>query len=97
MLYQCRCRRNVADKENPQKHRCRARRGIGVERVRYGAWPTRNWTVSEIKPFAGEPVEKQQAMWAKIGDGSWYAIPPVMAESFRKAGAEVRLADDLTR
>ncbi|MCU6501971.1 hypothetical protein LPN04_29685 [Rugamonas sp. A1-17] len=53
--------------------------------------------MSQYNAISGEPGEKQQAMWARIGDGRWYAIPPEMADSFRKAGAEVCLADELPR
>jgi hypothetical protein len=46
-------------------------------------------SVSEFKNTSGEAAQKEPAMWAKVGDG-WSAIPPSMADSFRKAGAEVR-------
>lgn len=42
-----------------------------------------------------KPGDKPKTLYAKVGDGQWYAIPPEMAESFRKAGAEVRLATEL--
>lgn len=32
---------------------------------------------------------KQQCLFAKFGDGRWYAIPPGMEAGLRKAGAEV--------
>lgn len=51
--------------------------------------------MSEFKNTSGEAGQKEAAMWAKIGGGSWYAIPPGMADSFRKAGAEVRQAHEL--
>lgn len=50
--------------------------------------------VTEICP-AGNADQKQPAVWANIGNGDWYAIPPHMAESFRLAGAEVRQAQEL--
>ncbi|MFC0167596.1 hypothetical protein ACFFKC_05835 [Pseudoduganella danionis] len=34
---------------------------------------------------------KQQLMFAKFGDGRWYAILPGMEVGLRKAGAEVCL------
>ena len=46
---------------------------------------------------ADQSAQKKQGMFAKVGDGCWYAIPPGMAESFRKAGAEVLQADALPR
>lgn len=50
--------------------------------------------MSESKSTSGEAVQKEPAMWAKVG-GGWYAIPPSMADSCRKAGAEVRHAQEL--
>lgn len=38
---------------------------------------------------ATEPAVKQQGLYAKVGDGSWYPIPPNMKASFLAAGAEV--------
>lgn len=46
---------------------------------------------------ADQSVEKKRGLFAKVGDGCWYAIPPGMADSFRKAGAEVLQADALPR
>ncbi|MCY0914043.1 hypothetical protein [Massilia antarctica] len=51
--------------------------------------------MTETQSTVGLAEQKQDAMWAKIDDGRWYAIPPSMAESFRKAGAEVRQAREL--
>jgi len=34
--------------------------------------------------------KKEPSMSVKIGASGWYAIPPSMAEAFRKAGAAVR-------
>ena len=51
--------------------------------------------MSEHQPVVGSAEQKQDAMWTRIDDGRWYAIPLSMAESFRKAGAEVRQARDL--
>ena len=51
--------------------------------------------MTEIKPVGGGADQSQPAMWAKVGQGGWFAIPPQMAESFRKAGAEVRQAHEL--
>lgn len=58
-----------------------------------------NNRVFDAKPAtaAGQSAEKKQGMFAKVGDGCWYAIPPGMAESFRKAGAVVLQADALPR
>lgn len=39
--------------------------------------------------------DKPKALYAKVGDGAWYAIPPAMADAYRKAGAEVRFATEL--
>ena len=44
---------------------------------------------------SGKGNEKAKSLYAKVDDGQWYAIPPDMAETFRKSGAEVRLADEL--
>lgn len=49
---------------------------------------------NESKVSGSEFQQKQDPMWAKIGDGRWYAIPSSMAESFRKAGADVRLVPE---
>jgi hypothetical protein len=51
----------------------------------------------EFKNTASEAEQKNPAMWAKIGGSSWYAIPPGLADSFRKAGAEVRQAHELPK
>lgn len=51
--------------------------------------------MSENKKPAGSADQQSDTLWAKIGDGRWYAIPANMAESFRKAGADVRRADEL--
>jgi hypothetical protein len=51
--------------------------------------------VIETKSTASSADPKQGVMWANIGDGCWYAIPPNLAESFRKAGAEVCQAHEL--
>lgn len=51
--------------------------------------------MSEFKNTHGDAAQKEPAMWAKVGGGDWFAIPPSMAESFRKAGAEVRQAHEL--
>lgn len=51
--------------------------------------------MNERQPAAGSAAQKQGAMWARIDNGRWYAIPSSMAESFRKAGAEVRQALEL--
>ena len=45
--------------------------------------------MSENKSSANSADQPRDAMWVKIGDGHWYAIPPKMAESFRKVGTEV--------
>jgi len=37
------------------------------------------------------PAVKQQCMFAKFGDGRWYAILPSMETALRNAGAEVCL------
>ena len=50
--------------------------------------------IANIDEFRN-PGNKPKALYAKVGDGQWYVIPPVMADSFRKAGAEVRLATEL--
>ena len=50
--------------------------------------------IANIDEFRN-PGNKPKALYAKVGDGHWYAIPPAMADSFRKAGAEVRLAAEL--
>lgn len=42
-----------------------------------------------------EPVERPQGLYAKVGDGGWYPIPPNMEESFKAAGAEVVRASQL--
>lgn len=47
-------------------------------------------TVDEDFPQAQRPAVKQQCMFAKFGDGRWYAILPAMETALRKAGAEVR-------
>ena len=52
-------------------------------------------SVSDFKNTTGEAAQKEPAMWAKVGGGSWYAIPPSMADSFRRAGADVRQAHEL--
>lgn len=51
--------------------------------------------VTEFNPADGSADEKRPAMWANVGHGGWFAIPPHMAESFYKAGAEVRQAHEL--
>jgi hypothetical protein len=45
--------------------------------------------MTESKSAAVSAAPKHDALWARIDDGLWYAIPPNMAEEFRKAGAEV--------
>lgn len=35
------------------------------------------------------------AMWVRLGESEWFAIPPQMADSFRKAGGEVRQTREL--
>jgi hypothetical protein len=54
-------------------------------------------SVSAFKNTSGEAAQKEPAMWAKVEGGGWYAIPASMAESFRKAGAEVRQAHELSQ
>jgi len=39
--------------------------------------------------------EKQYRMFAKVGDGRWWAIAPSMEDSFRKAGAVVLRSNEL--
>ena len=51
--------------------------------------------MSENKPITGSADQTPDSLWVRIGDDRWYAIPPNMAESFRKAGAEVRKAHEL--
>lgn len=51
--------------------------------------------MNERQPTAGSADQKQDAMWARIDNGRWYAIPSSMVDSFRKAGAEVRQAREL--
>lgn len=43
------------------------------------------------------PGDKPKALYAKVADGQWYAIPESLADSFRKAGAELRLASELPK
>lgn len=43
--------------------------------------------MSDSKSVIGSAEEMPDAMWARIDDGRWYAIPSSMAEPFRKAGA----------
>lgn len=53
--------------------------------------------MNEVKKTVESPIEKKQALWAKMGDGKWFAIPHALQNSFLAAGAEVRQADELTR
>lgn len=59
---------------------------------RIPAIPDRFKKGKQSRPSAGP---SSLAMWVKIGDGEWFAIPPQMADSFRKAGGEVRLTHEL--
>lgn len=44
----------------------------------------------ELAPGHLENAERNKpSMSVKIGSGEWYAIPPTMADAFRKAGATV--------
>lgn len=45
--------------------------------------------MSEKSKQTSEPSVKQQCLFAKFGDGRWYAILPGMELGLRKAGAEV--------
>jgi hypothetical protein len=59
-------------------------------------------TVSERAISGRKAADKQLRMFAKFGNGRWYAILPEMEESFRKAGADVsslavELADEELR
>lgn len=49
--------------------------------------------IANIDEFRN-PGNKPKALYAKVGDGQWYAIPPVMADSLRKADALVRSATE---
>lgn len=51
--------------------------------------------MSRAETFVGLTEQKQEALFVRIGNGSWYAIPRNMAESFRSVGAEVRPARTL--
>jgi len=51
--------------------------------------------MNEHQPAVSSAEQKQDAMWARVDDRRWYAIPSNLAESFRKAGAEVCQACDL--
>lgn len=46
-------------------------------------------------PQSDREVGKKERMFAKLGEGHWYAIPQSMEESFRKAGAVVSRSDEL--
>lgn len=39
--------------------------------------------------------EKPTALYAKVDDEAWFAIPPGMVDSFGKAGAVVRVVAEL--
>jgi hypothetical protein len=52
--------------------------------------------MSEYKSSSNSADQKPDALFARIGDGSWFAIPPSMADSFRCAGAEVKPAHEIT-
>lgn len=51
--------------------------------------------VSDVTTLVDEQSKKQQSLWAKIEGSRWYAIPPALAESFLKAGAQVCQAEEL--
>lgn len=51
--------------------------------------------VNDVTKLVDAHENKQQPMWAKIEGSRWYAIPPAMAESFLKAGAQVCQAEEL--
>ncbi|MGW8392219.1 hypothetical protein [Pseudoduganella sp. HUAS MS19] len=51
--------------------------------------------VSDVSTLVEEQENKQQSLWAKIEGSRWYAIPPALAESFLKAGAQVCQAEEL--
>lgn len=46
-------------------------------------------TVSEQAISGRKATGKKLRMFAKFGNGRWYAILPEMEDSFRKAGADV--------
>jgi len=50
----------------------------------------------DLAPGHLEDTErKKPSMSVKIGSGEWYAIPPTMADAFRKAGAIVCETDEI--
>jgi hypothetical protein len=51
--------------------------------------------MSENKSSSNSADQKRDALFARIGDSSWFAIPPSMADSFRCAGAEVKPAHEI--
>jgi hypothetical protein len=53
--------------------------------------------VNDVSTMVDKQDSKQFPLWAKIDGSHWYAIPPALAESFLRAGAQVCQADELPR